>query len=428
MTDSNRRVKYFGASLRRPNAFCAIVPNICCAEWSLALESSISTMQRDRDGASSIAARVWLFLFLILILSGGAARHTTAAATVPLPAGPDWMGSLSAQLGPLPLNRIVMPGTHDSASFSIPAAGRLAPAPMGAISPDVQDPTDPLSALVALLPRALQQQVSAPWSRAQDLDIAAQLAAGVRYLDVRVCAGPAAYPGLYACHGLYGAPIRTAVLEPAARFLAAHSKEILILDFHRFTAPNSPSGMPAALHQELAAEIRAAFPGLLLPPGPLGARITLNDVWQTPGRVIVLYNDGPTVRANHDFWPYADTIIAWPSTDRLPVLEQRVVANLLCRCDILHGIPAATGAFFDLQLQMTPSRAAYLSGTFGAGHIRSLRDLAASNVTMLAYLKEKLGSTFSSGRTHLNVLTADFIEAPALLPLAEALDMDGAPQ
>ncbi len=366
-------------------------------------------------------AALMLAAVLCLVCSSGATR-TSASAALPVAAGPDWMGALASQIGPLPLNEIVLPGTHDSATFSIPAAGRTSQAPAGAVSPDAVDPSDPLTALTALLPRAVTERISAPWSRAQDLDIAEQLAAGVRYLDLRVCAGPAAHPGLYACHGLYGAPLRSAVLNPAASFLAAHPREILILDFHHFAGSAVRGIMPAALHQELAGEIHAAFRGLLLPPGPLGAAITLNAVWQTPGRVIVLYNDGPTVRANPDFWPYADTIIAWPSTDSLPVLEQRVAANLLCRCDALHGVRAAGDAFFDLQMQRTPSRAVYIAGTFGTGRVRSLRDLAASNAPVLAYLSALMGSSAGAARAHLNVLTTDFVESPALLPIAEALD------
>jgi hypothetical protein len=371
--------------------------------------------------------RVVLLLapLLCLVCSSGVAR-ASAAATVPVAAGPDWMSALSAQIGPLPLNQIVLPGAHDSASFSIPPAGTVAPAPTGAVAPDSQDPNNPLAGLSAFMPSALVQRISAPWSRAQDLDIGEQLDAGVRYLDLRVCAGPPAHPGLYACHGLYGAPMSTAVLAPAARFLAAHPKELLILDFHSFAAPGSRSGMPAAMHQELAGEIHAAFAGQVLPPGPLGAAITLNSVWQTSGRVIVLYNDAPTVRANPDFWPYANTIIAWPSTDSLPVLEQRVAQNLQCRCDALHRVPAAAGAFFDLQLQGTPSQALSLAGTFGSGKIRSLRDLAASTSPVLGYLSGLLGSS-GPARTHLNVVSTDFSETPALLPFVEALDTAPAP-
>jgi hypothetical protein len=333
------------------------------------------------------------------------------------------MGALSAQIGNLPLNQIVLPGSHDSDSYSIPPADTLAPAPAGALSPDALDPTNPLSSLEAQLPGPLVQHFSAPWSRAQDLSVAAQLAAGIRYLDVRVCAGGTKYPGLYACHGLYGASIATAVLDPVSQFLAGHPREIVVLDFHDFSAPGSPHYMPASLHQELAAQIHAAFPGLLLPPGPLKASITLANVWRTTGRVIVLYNDARTVQANPDFWPYANTIVAWPNTADLGVLQQRVKANLSCRCDALHAVPPSSTAFFDLQLQMTPSSDVLLSGTFGNAHVRSLQDLAASNTPMLTYLTSLLSDPSIQARAHLNVVTTDFSDLPALLPFVEALNM-----
>jgi hypothetical protein len=196
----------------------------------------------------------------------------------------------------------------------------------------------------------------------------------------------------------------------------------VVLDMHEFSAPGSPHNLPMSLHQALAAKIHAAFPALLLSPGPLKAGITLAEAWRTTGRVIVLYNNTQIVWTNPDFWPYADTIIAWPSTATLSVLQQRVKTNLLCRCDALHLVPPASGAFFDLQLQMTPTRDVLRSGTFGIGRARSLRDLAASNVPMLTYLKGLLSNSSSQARAHLNVVTTDFSELPTLLPFVEALN------
>jgi hypothetical protein len=346
---------------------------------------------------------------------------TRAASTPPLLSGADWMGAIAPLLGPLPLNRIVMPGTHDSASYSIPPLGSPAPKPAGSLSPEVFDPNDPLSPLVALVPQPLVQYVSVPWARAQDLSIAAQLAAGVRYLDLRVCAGPGANPELYACHSLYGAAIRTAVLRPVASFAAAHPGELVILDFHRFAAPRSPAGMAPALHQKLAAEIHAALGSRLVPPTPLGAAITFATVLHTSGRVIVLYNDSPTVLENPDFWPYGNMIIAWPATDSLTTLEQHVAANLTCRCDVTHQVAPATDAFFDLQLQRTPSRATYIQGTFGSSRMRSLRDLASANPSVLANLTQ-LTPPASASRANLNIISMDFEQIPGLLSFTEAYD------
>ena len=91
----------------------------------------------------------------------------------------------------------------------------------------------------------------------------------------------------------------------------------------------------------------------------------------------------------------------------------------------MHAVPASAGAFFDLQLQMTPSPATTLAGTFGSGRIRSLRDLAASNSMMLVYLQGLLRAVPSQLRPHLNVVTTDFSEAPTVLPFVEALDSRG---
>jgi NAD(P)-dependent dehydrogenase (short-subunit alcohol dehydrogenase family) len=369
-----------------------------------------------------LSAVVLAALVILVPAPTSSLPRAIASVTATVPSGADWMGALSAQIGSLPLDQIVLPGSHDADSVSIPPVGTPASAPAGAFAPDALDPGDPFSVLQTLLPQALLQRFSVPWSRAQDISVAAQLSAGVRYLDVHVCAGPMRHPGLYACHGLYGAPIAAAVIDPVSQFLAAHPTEIVVLDMHEFSAPGSPHGIPMSLHQALAAQIHAAFRAVLLAPGPRKADITLAEVWRTTGRVIVLYNNTQIVRTNPDFWPYTDTIIAWPNTATLSVLQQRVRTNLLCRCDALHVAPPASGAFFDLQLQMTPTGDVLRSGTFGLARVRSLRDLAASNVPMLTYLKGLLSDTSSQARAHLNVVTTDYSELPTLLPFVVALN------
>jgi hypothetical protein len=72
---------------------------------------------------------------------------------------------------------------------------------------------------------------------------------------------------------------------------------------------------------------------------------------------------------------------------------------------------------------MTPSSDVLLSGTFGNAHVRSLQDLAASNSPMLTYLTGLLSNPSSQARAHLNVVTTDFSDLPALLPFVEALNM-----
>ena len=66
-----------------------------------------------------------------------------------------------------------------------------------------------------------------------------------------------------------------------------------------------------------------------------------------------------------------------------------------------------------------------ISVSFESCRVRSLRDLAASNTMMLAYLRGLLRASPGQLRPHLNVVTTDFSETPALLPLVVALDTEG---
>ena len=287
-----------------------------------------------------------------------------------------------------------------------------------------------MSALDGLARHAILNRMFLPWGRAQDASIGQQLVEGARYLDLRVCGGPDPDQTLSICHGLYGGEIQSTVLTPVENFIRAHPQEVVILDFHRFASIGNQDRLTAAANQRLAGRIAATFAGQLIPPGSLGAGMTLNDIWRTPGRVIILYSDPATTRTNPSFWPYADTTIAWPATDRLTTLEQRVAANLRCGCDIRTGYAGSSSSFFDLQLQLTPTtsmiRAGILDRYLDPDHFlhppHSLLELAASNKPLLARLLTLLAQSPTLYRPHLNVISTDFLETEPLVSLAEMLD------
>jgi hypothetical protein len=377
-----------------------------------------------------------LILILFVAANLGAAARSSARAAADVSAAIDasnWMGALAERIGDVPLNQLVIPGTHDSGTSSITGS---APDPFlkgVPFSPDQfgkQWSGRQMNALDGLVRHAILNRMFLPWGRAQDASIGQQLVNGARYLDLRVCSGPNPDPALYICHGLYGGEMQSTVLTPIEHFIQAHPKEVVILDFHHFASIGNQDSLTPARNQQLAAQIATTFAGQLIPPGSLGAAMTLNDIWRTPGRIIVLYSDAATTRNNPSFWPYADTSIAWPQTDRLATLEQQVTANLRCGCDIRTKYSASRASFFDLQLQMTPVpsmiRAGIMDRYLDPAHIlhppHSLLELAASNKPMLARLLSLLAQSPALYRPHLNVITTDFPETVPLVALAEMLD------
>ena len=376
-----------------------------------------------------------LTLVLLVAVTLGAAGPPARATSNPTAAidASNWMGALADRIGNVPLNQLVIPGTHDSGTFSVtgnPPDPFLKRVPFSPDQFGQEWSGGQMSALDGLARHAILNRMFLPWGRAQDTSIGRQLAEGARYLDLRVCGGPNPDQTLSICHGLYGGEIQSTVLTPVEDFIRAHPQEVVILDFHRFASIGNQDSLTPAGNQRLAGHIAATFAGQLIPPGSLGAGMTLNDIWRTPGRVIILYSDPATTRNNPSFWPYADTTIAWPATDRLATLEQRVAANLRCGCDVRTGYAGSRSSFFDLQLQMTPTistiRAGIMDRYLDPGHFlhppHSLLELAASNKPMLARLLNLLVQSPTLYRPRLNVISTDFLETTPLVSLAEMLD------
>lgn len=377
-----------------------------------------------------------LILLLVVAATLGAVRQSPAQGASDPSAAIDasnWMGTLADRIGNVPLNQLVIPGTHDSGTSSItgnPPDPFLKRVPFSPDQFGQEWSGAQMSALDGLTRHAILNRMFLPWGRTQDASIGQQLAEGARYLDLRVCGGPHPDQILSICHGLYGGEMQSTVLTPVENFIRSHPQEVVILDFHRFASIGNQDNLTLAENQQLAERIVTTFAGQLIPPGSLGARMTLNDVWRTAGRVIILYSDPETTRNNPSFWPYADTTIAWPATDHLATLEQRVTADLRCGCDVRTGYAGSSSSFFDLQLQLTPAtsmiRAGIMDHYLDPGHIlhppHSLLELAASNKPMLARLLTLLVKSPTLYRPRLNVISTDFLETTPLVSLAEMLD------
>lgn len=179
-----------------------------------------------------------------------------AAGEFDLSDAADWMSRNAALLEGRKLAQIVLPGAHDAASYSLQRRSRACPS---RINSSV--------ALVAFL--------MAPRARAQEAPLSEQLAAGVRYVDLRVCAvrDGAGAPAFYTHHSLLGAPLDE-VLDDLDRFSRAHPREIVILDFQHL------NGFTAADRAALAAQIERRFDGRLLPTSESPALLTLREAWR----------------------------------------------------------------------------------------------------------------------------------------------------
>ena len=308
-------------------------------------------------------------------------------------------------IGNIPLNQLALPGTHDSGTYVL---NPLRP------SPD--------NSLVIQILYLVGAAVVVPWSTAQDLDLGQQLTAGVRYLDLRVCADQSG--GLSFCHAFFGPPVSVA-FDAVNAFLAANPQEVVILDFNHFYAMNGEA------HDRLALAIETQFGNKLIPKTTNVSSTTLNDLWQGPGRLIVLYrNEGdatPILPNNNNLWPGDQIVSAWPEAAGWDTLNARVAVHAECRCDVVHGGGDPFGTkLFVLQTQATPNieyilgqTANIISGERGLWELAAHRDLV-HNVWDLAQRFPWFGGFPVHGAS--NIFISDYFERTNFVEMVKALN------
>lgn len=257
-----------------------------------------------------------------------------------------WMSELTGSLRDVPLTRAVIPGAHDSGTYSI-----TDDAPF---SPDL--PLDnSLAQLKDLLlshPKLVPQvnQFMARFARAQNTDISEQLNTGIRYFDLRPGASNNGQGSdLLVVHSLYGGNILD-MISAVGAFLVTHPHEVVILDFSHFTA------MGQAHHQKLISHLKATFGAKLAPrpPGaskdnPQGNAYTFGQMWANGWQVVAMYHDG-SADAEPALWRYGTPQETkwWPDKPTTAQVNAHL-HNLL----VNDRQQLSDGSFFVLQTVLT---------------------------------------------------------------------------
>ena len=173
-----------------------------------------------------------------------------ATTTIPLPTCGLWMEHYSSLLGKLTLAEMTLPGTHNSGTYR------------------------PVST------------VGAPWIRTQEVSLAQQLNSGIRCLDLRIGQN---CPGDYIlCHNTWRTSYTLAqALKEITEFIDSSTKEIVVLDFHRFVNLGHGSYDYSQLKQQIASTLS----GYCIPQSRAGD--TLGAIWSSGGqkeRIVVAWN------------------------------------------------------------------------------------------------------------------------------------------
>ncbi len=256
-----------------------------------------------------------------------------------------WMSELSGPLRDVPLTQAVIPGSHDSGTYSI--------ADDAPFSPDL--PLENLAQLKDLLlsrPKLVPQvnQFMARFARAQNTDIGAQLETGIRYFDLRPGASNNGQGSdLLVVHSLYGGNI-LAMISTVGAFLETHPYEVVILDFSHFTAMND------AHHRQLIAHLKTTFGAKLAPRPPNASEdnpgantYTFGQMRANGWQVVALYHDA-SAEAEPGLWRYGtpqDTKW-WPDKPTTAQVNAHLQNLLVNERPLLSN-----GSFFVLQTVLT---------------------------------------------------------------------------
>lgn len=128
----------------------------------------------------------------------------------------DWMANIADILFDVPINNIILPGSHDSGAYIIDWS----------VVPVINNKT--FERLYTWSDRlACVKSISEDWTKTHNLSIYSQLLSGIRYLDLRICYINNTF---YLAHTFICEPLQK-VLADISKFLLEHRDEILILRF-----------------------------------------------------------------------------------------------------------------------------------------------------------------------------------------------------
>lgn len=271
----------------------------------------------------------------------------------------NWQQQLSPVLWPLPLQRMRLPGTHDSGAYAL-SRRHMAPSKLPRwllrLNRRAWWLTRPFSGLVAR------------WGEAQRLDVHAQLCAGARYLDLRIVNVQGTF---HVAHGMLGATVDD-VLAQLSRFLDEHPGEVVVADcnhFHHFRGKVDHLAFLALLTRVLGRHLaprEARRPCDVL-------RVPLGELVRAGTRCLLLHGGcdflGVAAAAvTAGCWPRTEreVVSPWPRASSLPELRARLLA--------LDAASRRAPGLFVLQGVVTPCARLVRRGLMGRPN--SLRQLA----------------------------------------------------
>ncbi|XP_042582054.1 PI-PLC X domain-containing protein 1 isoform X2 [Cyprinus carpio] len=221
------------------------------------------------------------------------------------------------------------------------------------------------------------------WATTQVQNIVEQLAAGIRYFDLRIAHKQYDSSNeLYFTHVIYTHAMVIETLQTVASWLKSHPKEIIILACSHF------EGLNYKMHEEFIYSLKKIFGSKLCPRNE--TLLTLRSLWTSGYQVVLSYEDQSASR-HKELWPAIPYL--WANKPN----AEELIYYLECQKQL--GRPQG---FFVAGLNLTTDRC------FIASHPRvSLRTLTMENWNQVKKWLEdqKPGAE----PTCLNIIAGDFI-------------------
>lgn len=179
----------------------------------------------------------------------------------------NWMGDMAWAIKDRAINKVIIPGTHNSATGYMSEGNKLAKG---------QSISHCLNIFHCLINNTIYN-----WSKTQDLTIRKQLNIGVRFLDLRVVYNDEEKTH-YTVHGLYCAPLDV-VLDDIYDFISLHESEIVLIHISDLRYMNNT-------HEDLIKKLYDKFKNNYI-SNFTSPSSTFSQLWHRRKQVIIFYDD-----------------------------------------------------------------------------------------------------------------------------------------
>ncbi|KAF0974404.1 hypothetical protein FDP41_006436 [Naegleria fowleri] len=256
-----------------------------------------------------------------------------------------WMNDLVLYIGDLPLNFLVIPGTHESFSANMVPESKMAP--------NAETPIKKLNDVLKFYPKNVVNTVIANWARTQSQSAYNQLVDGIRYFEISLCRDKEIKDKiqmLKTCHTFFDSPIEP-ILDQIATFSKTKGKrEVVILDFkHLYDMDDSD-------HEYLFKVLKAKFGNLLADSTKFSPTSSLKEFWRTTQRIIVLYDHENSVKKSQGLlWSHSNINSPSPNVQTTSDLYDKLSKSLSDRS-------STDKKFFVSQGVLTPNEKTIASG------------------------------------------------------------------